>query len=87
MNSNMKKSGLGKYSGVHGVVFKNSVQPAAVSKGVIGKGGGKTYNAPMDSDAEFEKRLKRYERQKQAAAEADAQANLQPGENVEAIPA
>ena len=52
MNSNMKKSGLGKYAGVHGVVFKNSVQPAAVSKGVIGKGGGKTCNAPMDSDAE-----------------------------------
>ena len=49
MNSNMKKSGLGKYAGVHGVVFKNSVQPAAVSKGVIGKGGGKTCNAPMDS--------------------------------------
>lgn len=41
MNSNMKKSGLGKYAGVHGVVFKNSVQPAAVSKGVIGKGGGR----------------------------------------------
>ena len=66
MNSNMKKSGLGKYAGVHGVVFKNSVQPAAVSKGVIGKGGGKTCNAPMDSDAEFEKRLRRYERKKQA---------------------
>ena len=52
MNSNMKKSGLGKYAGVHGVVFKNSVQPAAVSKGVIGKGGGKTCNAlwiPMRS--------------------------------------
>ncbi len=87
MNSNMKKSGLGKYSGVHGVVFKNSVQPAVVSKGVIGKGGGKTCNAPMDSDAEFEKRLKRYERQKQAAVEAAVQANLQPAENVEAIPA
>ena len=24
MNSNMKKSGLGKYAGVHGVVFKKS---------------------------------------------------------------
>ena len=81
MNSNMKKSGLGKYAGVHGVVFKNSVQPAAVSKGVIGKGGGKTCNAPMDSDAEFEKRLKRYERQRQAAAEAAVQANLQQAEN------
>lgn len=87
MNSNMKKYGLGKYAGVHGVVFKNPVQPAAASKGVIGKGGGKTCNAPMDSDAEFEKRLKRYERQKQAAAEAAVQANLQPAENVEAVPA
>lgn len=87
MNSNMKKSGLGKYTGVHGVVFKNSVQPAAVSKGVIGKGGGKTCNAPMDSDAEFEKRLKRYERQRQAAAEAAVQANLQQAESTEAIPA
>lgn len=87
MNSNMKKSGLGKYFGVHGVVFKNSVQPAVVSKGIIGKGGGKTCNAPMDSDAEFEKRLKRYERQKQIAAEAVTQTNLQPIENVEAVPA
>ena len=75
MNSNMKKSGLGKYAGVHGVVFKNSVQP------------GKTCNAPMDSDAEFEKRLKRYERQRQAAAEAAVQANLQQAESTEAIPA
>ena len=74
MNSNMKKSGLGKYAGVHGVVFKNSV-------------GGKTCNAPMDSDAEFEKRLKRYERQRQAAAEAAVQANLQQAESTEAIPA
>ena len=74
MNSNMKKSGLGKYAGVHGVVFKNSVQPAAVSKGVIGKGGGKTCNAPMDSDAEFEKRLRRYERKKQAEEAAAAAA-------------
>lgn len=87
MNSNMKKSGLGKYAGVHGVVFKNDVMPAAPTKGVIGKGGGKTCNAPMDSDAEFEKRLKRYERQKQADPEAVAQANLQTAENVEAIPA
>ena len=61
MNSNMKKSGLGKYAGVHGVVFKNSV--------------------------EFEKRLKRYERQRQAAAEAAVQANLQQAESTEAIPA
>ena len=30
MNSNMKKSGLGKYAGVHGVVFKNSVQPLSL---------------------------------------------------------
>ena len=29
MNSNLKKSGLGKYAGVHGVVFKNDVMPAA----------------------------------------------------------
>ena len=31
MNSNPKKSGLGKYAGVHGVVFKNDVMPAAPS--------------------------------------------------------
>lgn len=48
---------------------------------------GKTCNAPMDSDAEFEKRLKRYERQRQAAAEAAVQANLQQAESTEAIPA
>lgn len=41
MNSNPKKSGLGKYAGVHGVVFKNDVMPAAPAKGVIGKAGGK----------------------------------------------
>lgn len=58
MNSNPKKSGLGKYAGVHGVVFKNDVMPAAPAKGVIGKAGGKTCNMPMDSDAEFEKRVK-----------------------------
>ena len=58
MNSNLKKSGLGKYAGVHGVVFKNDVMPAAPAKGVIGKAGGKTCNMPMDSDAEFEKRVK-----------------------------
>ena len=51
MNSNPKKSGLGKYAGVHGVVFKNDVMPAAPAKGVIGKAGGKTCNMPMDSDA------------------------------------
>ena len=50
MNSNLKKSGLGKYAGVHGVVFKNDVMPAAPAKGVIGKAGGKTCNMPMDSE-------------------------------------
>lgn len=87
MNSNMKKSGLGKYADVHGVVFKNSVQPAALPDDTLGHGGGKTCNATMDSDAEFEKRLKRYERQRQAAAEAAVQANLQQAESTEAIPA
>lgn len=90
MSVNLKKSGLGRYSGVHGVVFKNSVQPAAVSKGVVGKGGGKTCNAPMDSDAEFEKRVKRYDRQRQAAAEAAEKARLSAVKNdaeVEAVPA
>lgn len=32
MNSNPKKSGLGKYAGVHGVVFKNDVMPAAPAR-------------------------------------------------------
>lgn len=70
MSINLKKSGLGKYADVHGVVFRNDVMPAAPVKGIVGKAGGKTCNAPMDSDAEFEKRVKRYERQRQAAAEA-----------------
>lgn len=90
MNSNPKKSGLGKYAGVHGVVFKNDVMPAAPAKGVIGKAGGKTCNMPMDSDAEFEKRVKRYDRQRQAAAEAAEKARLSAVKNeteVEAVPA
>ena len=85
MNSNPKKSGLGKYAGVHGVVFKNDVMPAAPAKG-----GGKTCNMPMDSDAEFEKRVKRYDRQRQAAAEAAEKARLSAVKNeteVEAVPA
>lgn len=56
----------------------------------IGKAGGKTCNMPMDSDAEFEKRVKRYDRQRQAAAEAAEKARLSAVKNeteVEAVPA
>ena len=90
MNSNPKKSGLGKYAGVHGVIVKNDVMPAAPAKGVMGKAGGKTCNMPMDSDAEFEKRVKRYDRRRQAAAEAAEKARLSAVKNeteVEAVPA
>ena len=52
MSVNLNKSGLGKFAGMHGTIFKSEI--------------GKGCNYPMDSDAEFEKRLRRYERKKQA---------------------
>jgi len=83
--SNQKRSNLGKYEHLRGTTVKREVGAANPSKGIIGKGGGKTCNAPMDSDAEFEKRLKRYQRQQQAAAAKHEEAKAD--EPAEAIPA
>lgn len=89
MSANVKKSNLGKYEYLRGTTVKREVGAANPSKGIVGKGGGKTCNAPMDSDAEFEKRLKRYQRQQQAAAEAEAvkHEEAKADEPAEAIPA
>lgn len=66
----LEKSGLGKYAGVHGVIRKSEIAPAKPVRGVVGKVIGKNTNFPMDSDHEFEKRVKRYERERMAAAAA-----------------
>lgn len=66
MSVNLNKSGLGKFAGMHGTIFKSEIAAAKPSKQIVGKGIGKGCNYPMDSDAEFEKRLRRYERKKQA---------------------
>ena len=65
---NLEKSGLGKYAGVHGVIRKNEIAPAKPVKGIVSKATGKNVNFPMDSDHEFEKRVKRYERERTAVA-------------------
>ena len=66
--------GLGKFAGMHGTIFKSEIAAAKPSKQIVGKGIGKGCNYPMDSDAEFEKRLRRYERKKQAEEAAAAAA-------------
>ena len=66
MSVNLNKSGLGKFAGMRGTIFKSEIAAAKPSKQIVGKGIGKGCNYPMDSDAEFEKRLRRYERKKQA---------------------
>lgn len=83
------ESGLGKYAGVHGVIRKTEVAAASPHKGISGKGvvGG---NYPMDSDKEFEKRVKRYQRQQREAAESAAQAaapHVIPASKMASIPA
>lgn len=70
MSVNLNKSGLGKFAGMHGTIFKSEIAAAKPSKQIVGKG----CNYPMDSDAEFEKRLRRYERKKQAEEAAAAAA-------------
>lgn len=60
MSVNLNKSGLGKFAGMHGTIFKSEIAAAKPSKQIVGKGIGKGCNYPMDSDAEFEKRLRRY---------------------------
>lgn len=74
MSVNRNKSGLGKFAGMHGTIFKSEIAAAKPSKQIVGKGIGKGCNYPMDSDAEFEKRLRRYERKKQAEEAAAAAA-------------
>ena len=63
---------------MHGTIFKSEIAAAKPSnkpsKQIVGKGIGKGCNYPMDSDAEFEKRLRRYERKKQAEEAAAAAA-------------
>ena len=72
MSVNLNKSGLGKFAGMRGTIFKSEIAAAKPSKQIVGKGIGKGCNYPMDSDAEFEKRLRRYERKKQAEEAAAA---------------
>lgn len=69
---NLQKSGYGKYEHLRGTTIRRGGAVAAKPhKGVINLGG-KTCNAPMDSDEQFERRLKRYEREQREAAEAAA---------------
>ncbi|MCM1224237.1 MAG: hypothetical protein NC548_58275 [Lachnospiraceae bacterium] len=70
---NLKKSGYGKYEYLRGTTIRRTVEGAKPHKGII-ELGGKTTNAPMDSDEQFERRLKRYEREQREAAEAAAAA-------------
>lgn len=83
------ENSLGKYAGIHGVIRKNEVAAATSHKGINGKGivGG---NYPMDSDKEFEKRVKRYRQQQREAAEAAMQAetaSLPSASKMSAVPA
>lgn len=71
---NLEKSGLGKYAGVHGVIHKSEIAPGKPSKGIVGKGVGKGMNFPMDSEQEFEKRVKRYQRECEKATAIQAAA-------------
>lgn len=77
MSVNLNKSGLGKFAGMRGTIFKSEIAAAKPSKQIVGKGIGKGCNYPMDSDAEFEKRLRRYERKKQAEEAAAAAGTME----------
>lgn len=70
INTNEKKSRMGKYEGFHGTIRMGEAQEAAPRRGLVSKGGGKPLNYPMDSDEAFAKRLKYYEARKQAEQEA-----------------
>lgn len=85
-------SNYGKYENLRGSTVTRSILPATPSKGIVGKGLGKSCNYPMDSEAEFDKRLKRYNRQKaaaeaQAAEDAASKAAVEAGTEAEAVPA
>ena len=67
-----KNFNLGKYSKLCGTTVKREVSAAAPVKGIVSKAGGKTCNYPLDSDAEFEKRMKLRYKRMQAEAEAEA---------------
>lgn len=69
MNTNENRTGYGKFEHLRGTTIRRFVKPGTQIKGAIGKGLGKSCNAPMDSDAEFEKRLKRYQRERAAELE------------------
>lgn len=70
MNTNNHTS-YGKYEHLRGTTICRSVASGTQIKGAIGKGLGKSCNAPMDSEAEFEKRMKRYQREQAASAEKE----------------
>lgn len=66
----LRKSGYGKYEYLRGTTIRcGAAEAAKVHKGVISLGG-KTCNCAPDSDAEFLRRLRRYEREQCEAAEA-----------------
>ena len=73
-----KNFNLGKYSKLCGTTVKREVSAAAPVKGIVSKAGGKTCNYPLDSDAEFEKRMKLRYKRMQAEAEAEAEAVSSP---------
>ena len=41
MSVNLNKSGLGKFAGMHGTIFKSEIAAAKPSKQIVGKGIGK----------------------------------------------
>lgn len=66
-----RETGYGKYEKYRGaIVHLNEVKPARSPKEIIGKGGGKTTNYPMDNEDVFERRLARHIRQQEMEAEA-----------------
>lgn len=68
----LRKHGYGKYEHLRGTTIRRGAAEAAKPhKGIINLGG-KPCNCAPDSDAEFERRLKRYERAQREAAEAAA---------------
>lgn len=79
----------GKIGDFHGRIVAGAAEAARPHKGVI-KLGGKTTNAAPDSDEQFERRIKRYERmrakeQAEAEAELAARINAESSADVEAI--
>ena len=68
----LRKHGYGKYEHLRGTtIHRGAAEAAKPHKGIINLGG-KPYNCAPDSDVEFERRMKRYERMKREAAEAAA---------------